>query len=89
MPARHGACDDAWHTRNLSIARVIGAPAFRDPDTDCLLQAAGLVAHALLWQEEPPGEDMDAAGLGTAFATLDPALNHRASRNDPQGVVRW
>ncbi len=88
VPARHGACDDAWHTRNLPIERVIGAPAFREPDTDCLLQAAGLVTHALLWQEEPPCEDKDDAGLGSAFATLDRALNRRASRSDPQGVVR-
>ena len=88
VPARHGACDDASHTRNVPIARIIGAPAFRDPDTDCLLQAAGLVAHALLWREEPPGEDMDRADLGSAFATLDHALNLRASRSDPQGVVR-
>ncbi len=88
VPARHGACDDARHTRNVPIARIIGAPAFRDPDTDCLLQAAGLVAHALLWQEEPLGGDMDGAGLGPAFATLDRALNLRASRSDPQGVVR-
>ena len=88
VPARHGACDDAWHTRNVPIARIIGDPAFRDPDGDCLLQAAGLVAHALLWQEELPGEDLDGADLGSAFATLDRALNHRASRSDPQGVVR-
>ena len=88
VPARHGACDDGWHTRNVPIARIIGAPAFRDPDTDCLLQAAGLVAHALLWQEEPPGKDKDGASLGSAFATLDRALNRRASRSDPQGVVR-
>ena len=88
VPARRGACDDGWHTRNVPIARVIGAPAFRDPDSDCLLQVAGLVAHALLWQEETPGGDVDGAGLGTAFATLDRALNLRASRSDPQGVVR-
>ena len=88
VPVRQGACADCRHTRNVPIARIIGAPAFRHPDTDCLLQTAGMVAHALLWQEEPPGEDTDGAGLGTAFATLDRALNFRASRSDPQGVVR-
>lgn len=84
VPVRVGACGDGWHTRNLPIERVIGAPFFRSPDTDCLLQAAGLAAHALLWQEESP----TAGGLANAFAVLDRALNRRASRNDPQGVVR-
>ena len=88
VPTRHGACDDGWRTRNVPIDRIIGDPAFRDPNSDCLLQVAGLVAHALLWQEEPPGEDTDGVGLGSAFATLDHALNRRASRSDPQGVVR-
>jgi len=84
VPVRVGARGDGWHTRNLPIDRIIGGPAFRSPDTDCLLQVAGLLAHALLWQEEPPTAD-DLAG---AFGVLDRALNRRASRNDPQGVVR-
>ncbi len=88
VPVRHGACDDAQHTRNVPIARIIGSPAFRDPDSDCLLQVVGLVAHALLWQEEPLGEDVNGADLRSIFATLDRALNRRASRSDPQGVVR-
>ena len=83
VPVRVGACGDGWHTRNLPIDRIIGGPAFRDPDTDCLLQVAGLVAYALLCQEEP-GAGVDA----DAFAVLDRALNRRASRHDPQGVVR-
>ncbi len=88
VPARHGACEDGWHTRNLPIERVIGAPAFRDPDIDCLLQAAGLVARALLWQEEPPDAGGDSSGLAGAFGGLDHALNLRAAKRDPQGVVR-
>ena len=88
VPTRHGACDDGWHTRNLPIERVIGGPAFREPDGDCLLQAADFVAHALLWQEEPPDAGGDSDGLAGAFGVLDHALNRRAARNDPQGVVR-
>ena len=83
VPVRVGACGDDWHTRNLPIDRIIGGPVFRSPDTDCLLQTAGLVARALLWREEPAG-GVDSG----AFAILDRALNRRASRNDPQGVVR-
>lgn len=83
VPVRVGACGDGWHTRNMPIDRIIGGPVFRDPGADNLLQVAGLVAYSLLWQEEP------IAGVNsTAFAILDRALNRRASRNDPQGVVR-
>ena len=83
VPVRVGACGDGWHTRNLPIDRVIGGPVFRNPDADCLLQVAGLVAHALLWREEPvAGVDAD------VFAVLDRALNRRASKTDPHGVVR-
>ena len=74
MPTRHGACDDGWHTRNLPIERIIGGPAFRDPDGDCLLQVAGLVAHTLLWQQEPPDAGGDSDGLAGAFGALDRAL---------------
>ena len=87
VPTRYSACEDGWGTRNVPLERIIGGPAFRSPESDCLLQAAGLVAHALLWQEEP--SISDAAGdLGTAFAVLDRALNRRAAKRDPQGVVR-
>ena len=83
VPVRVGACGDGWHTRNLPIDRIIGGPVFRSPNADCMLQVAGLVAQALLWREEPE------AGVDTgAFAILDRALNRRASRHDPQGVVR-
>jgi len=84
VPVRVGACGDGWHTRNLPIDRIIGGPVFRSPDADCLLQMAGLVAHALVWREE--SQTVDA--LAGAFDVLDRALNRRASRNDPLGVVR-
>ena len=87
VPTRHGACEDGWGTRNVPIDRIIGGPAFRSSEFEWLLQAAGLVAYALLWQEEPPIGDT-AGDLGTAFAVLDRALNRRAARRDPRGVVR-
>ena len=87
VPVRVGACGAGWHTRNLPIDRIIGGPAFRNPDTDCLLQVAGLAAHALLWREEP-GAGVDSGAMSGAFAVLDRALNRRASRHDAQGVVR-
>ena len=83
VPVRVGACGDGWHTRNLPIDRNIGGPVFRSPASEPMLQVARLVAHALLRRDEPAG-DVDSG----AFAILDRALNRRASRNDPQGVVR-
>ncbi len=83
VPVGVGACGEGWHTRNLPIDRIIGGPAFRSPDADCLLQVVSMVTRVLLWREEPA----DGVDSG-AFAILDRALNRRASRNDPQGVVR-
>ena len=88
VPVRAGACGDGWHTRNIPIDRVIGSPVFRSPDEDCLLQVADLVAQALLWREEPPSAGGDGDGLAHVFPILDRALNRRASKSDPQGVVR-
>ena len=87
VPVRIGACGDGWDTRNLPIDRIIGCPAFRRPDTDCLLQVAGMVAQALLWREESCA-GADSGENAGVFAVLDRALNRRASRNDPLGVVR-
>lgn len=83
VPVRVGACGDGWHTRNLPIDRIIAEPVFRNPASDLMLQVAGLVAQALLWREEP-ASSVDSG----AFAVLDRALNRRASKNDPLGVVR-
>ena len=88
VPVRTGACGDGWQTRNIPIDRVICGPLFRSPDTDCLLQVAGMVARALLWREEPPSAGGDGEGMAHVFPILGRALNRRASRNDVQGVVR-
>ena len=65
--------------------RPVGA--FRSPETDCLLQVAGMTAYALLWREEPAA-GVDSGAMFDAFAVLDHALNRRASRHDSKGVVR-
>ena len=87
VPVRTGACGDGWQTRNIPIDRVIAGPVFRSPATDGLLQLAGMVAHALLWREEPAAAGGD-DGVAQVFPILNRALNRRASRNDVQGVVR-
>ena len=88
VPSRYEAWEDGERTRDIPIERVIGGPAFRSSHSDHLLQMADLVAHALLKQEEEPLFRVKRLGIDGAFGILDRALNRRASRRDPQGVVR-
>ena len=88
VPSRYEAWEDGERTKDIPIERVIGGPAFRSSHSDHLLQMADLIAHALLKQEEEPSPRVQRLGIGRAFGILDRALNRRASRRDPQGVVR-
>ena len=88
VPSRYETWEDGERMKDIPIERVIGDPAFRSSHSDYLLQMAGLIAHALLKQEEEPPSSVDRLGLARAFCILDSVLNRRASRWDPQGVVR-
>ena len=88
VPSRYEVWEDGERTRNIPIERVIGVPAFRSSHSDYLLQMADLIAHALLKQEEEPVTRVEDMGINEAFSILDHALNRKAARRDPQGVVR-
>ena len=88
VPSRYEVWEDGEATRDIPIERIIGGPSFRSSQDDDLLQMADLIAHALLKQEEEPSQRVTELGLHLAFGILDRALNHKASRRDPQGVVR-
>ena len=88
VPSKYEAWEDGERTKDIPIEKVIGGPAFRSSHSDYLLQMADLIAHALLKQEEEPVPRVERLGVGQAFGILDRALNRRASRRDPQGVVR-
>ena len=88
VPSRYETWEDGERTKDIPIERVIGGPAFRSSHSDHLLQMADLIAHALLKQEEEPSPRVKRLGIDRAFGILDHALNRRASRRDPQGVVR-
>ena len=88
MPSRYETWPDGAPTKNIPIERIIGGPSFRSSQDDDLLQMADLIAHALLKQEEEPSPRVKGLSLHLAFGILDDALNRRASRRDPQGVVR-
>ncbi len=88
VPSRYEVWEDGEATKNIPIERIIGGPSFRSSQDDDLLQMADLIAHALLKQEEEPSQMVAELGIHLAFGILDRALNRRASRQDPQGVVR-
>lgn len=88
VPSRYDVWEDGEKTKNIPIESVIGGPSFRDSASDQLLQMAGLIAHALLKQEEEPSPRVGRQGIAHAFGILDKTFNRRASRRDPQGVVR-
>ena len=96
VPSRYDAWEDGERTKDIPIERVIGDPSFRSSGDDRLLQMADLIAHALLKQEEEPSPracpvldtGVERLGIARAFSILDRALNRKASRRDPQGVVR-
>ena len=88
MPSRYEVWEDGEATKDIPIERIIGGPSFRSSQDDDLLPMADLIAHALLKQEEEPSPRVTELGLHLAFGILDRALNRKASRRDPQGVVR-
>ena len=88
VPSRYETWEDGEATKDIPIERIIGGPSFRSSQDDDLLQMADLIAHALLKQEEEPSQRVTELGLHLAFGILDRALNRKASRRDPQGVVR-
>lgn len=88
VPSSRGVWEDGERTRNVPIVRIIGGPAFRSSGDDRLLQMADLVAHVLLRQEERLSCGVKRLSVVQAFSILDIALNRRAARSDPQGIVR-
>ncbi len=88
VPSRYELWEEGERTRNIPVENVIGGPSFRSSDGDYLLQMADFIAHALLKQEEDPIPRVEDLGVHEAFSVLDRALNRKASRRDPQGIVR-
>ena len=87
VPSRYEAWEDGEWTKDIPIDRIVVGPAFRSRGLDYLLQMAGLVAHALLAQEEA-GYGIEEREIRPGLFVLDRALNRRASRQDLQGIVR-
>ena len=48
VPSRYELWEEGERTRNIPVENVIAGPAFRSSNSDCLLQMADFIAHALL-----------------------------------------
>ena len=60
-------------------------PVYRTP----IHLIEGIVKHQRpRYKEEEPVPRVENLGIGDGFSILDKALNRRASRRDPQGIVR-
>ncbi len=55
---------------------------------DAVIHIGFYPLHTLLKQEEEPVPRVEDMGVNEAFSILDKALNRKASRRDPQGIVR-
>ncbi len=88
VPSRYELWEEGERIRNIPVENVIGGPVFRSSGCDYLLQVAGLVAHALLVQEETSVPVVESPGIHEVFSILDKALNRKASGSDRQGIVR-
>ena len=87
VPSRYEAWEDGERTKDIPIDRIIGGPAFRSRESEYLLQMAGLIANALVEQEEASW-GMEERGIEQGFSVLDRVLNRKAARQNPQGIVR-
>ena len=88
IPSKYEVWEEGVRTKDMPIERVIGGPVFRSSYSDYMLQIADLIAHSLLKQEEEPSPMVERLGIGRSFGILDRALNRKASKKDPQGIVR-
>ncbi len=72
--------------RNLTLARIVDDPNFRDSGHSFFIQAADLAAF-LLYQRLSPNSYMRKKGGHKYFDRLGPVLCRVASNNDPDGIV--
>ena len=102
VPSKYEAWEDGERTRDIPIERVIGGPPSEAPTpTTCYRWPTSSPTPSSSRRRSRRPEcsaghragggavaQSAALGIDRAFGTLDHALNRRASRRDPQGVVR-
>ncbi|MBN1437624.1 MAG: DUF3800 domain-containing protein [Sedimentisphaerales bacterium] len=74
-------------SRNLKLQYVIEDPNHRDSQDSYFIQAVDTVAFFLL-QKHKPASYIKNKGANNYFDRLDNVLCRKATRDDPQGIVR-
>ena len=88
VPSKYEVWEDGQATKDIPIERIIGGPSFRSS------QGRRPAPDGRPHRPRPPQAGGGALpkvaelSIHLAFGILDHALNRRASRTDPQGVVR-
>jgi len=88
ISSRFGVWQDTGSfKKNLPINNIIEDPFFKKSHQSYLIQLADFCAYALL-RKERPVESKNRYGIHEAFDILDPVLFKKATKNDPQGILR-
>jgi hypothetical protein len=87
IPSRFGSWPEGTTTRNITVARILEDPFFKESQRSYLIQLVDFSAYALLRRENPV-LSKSKYGLDTAFELLHPILLKEANPRDPEGVLR-
>lgn len=79
--------DTGAMSKNIPVERIIEDPVFKDSTSSYFLQCADLVAFSLLRKEHQLAS-RNRYGIHECFDLLDTVLWKKATRNDPQGIIR-
>lgn len=87
IPSAFGTWDSGETTKNIPITNILEDPVFKESSQSYFVQIADFCAYALLRKERPIASKTK-YGLDKAFDLLDPILVKKATKKDPQGVLR-
>jgi len=79
--------DSGKEYRNIPIDRIVEDPVFKKSDQSYFIQLVDFAAYALL-RREWPLESKVKYGIHKAFSILSPILVRKATRYDPDGIIR-
>jgi hypothetical protein len=87
IPSMYGEWAPGTYAKNIPLERVIEDPVFKQSEQSYFVQLVDFCAYALLRREHPiPSRSR--YGLDKAFGILSPILFTKASRRDPEGILR-
>ncbi|MCD6216559.1 DUF3800 domain-containing protein [bacterium] len=86
IPSSSGTWTDTGKkTKNITLERIIEDPFFKQSDHSYFIQIADFIAYSLLRRESPiPSRKC----IEHSFDILKPILITKATRKDPEGILR-